>query len=78
LVLRVVIETQHALRGMCATAQFISLMSKPNSELAKSLYGVVTSIAATSFFTVGQVLLELVDPIMTAIDKLEGDQPLLS
>jgi hypothetical protein len=52
-------------------------MSKLNSELAKSLYGVVTSIAATSIFTVGPVSLELVDPIVTAIHKLEGDQPLL-
>jgi hypothetical protein len=78
LVLRKVLEVQHALRGMCATSKFIELTSKPNSEQAKKLHAVLTSIAEDSLFTSGPILLELVDPIMDAIHKLEGDMSLLS
>jgi hypothetical protein len=73
LVLPKVLEIQHALRGICATSKFIDPTSKPYSEQAKPLHAVLTSIEQNLLFASGPILLELVNPIMDAVHKLEGD-----
>jgi hypothetical protein len=78
LVLRKVLEVQHALQGIRAASKFIELTSKSNSEQAKKLHAVLTAIEENSVFTSSPILLELVDAIMDAINKLEGDVSLLS
>jgi hypothetical protein len=75
LVLRKVLEVQYALRGIRATSKFIELTSKPNSKHAKKLHAISNSPVEDSLFTRGPILLELVDPIMDAIHKLEAMCP---
>jgi hypothetical protein len=78
IVLRTVMRALQPLKEMVARDAFARLLRGSNSENAKKLHAVVTSIEDSGLPALGQQLLSLGDSIMDAIHQLEADRPLLS